>query len=480
MIPATFSTIPLKDKIPLIEFKEFTQRLPTEEEKKTWQILYPQCQTGVVCGPVSGLFVLDDDGGLAASGYPEPVTWTVRTPRGGRHYYFKWTPELDGKITTKVGLLDKVDVRGQGGYVVFYGWEKQEGEIAEPPRWLIDLLPNRGVVQRVVRQDGWLIEDLENIQPGNGTHGRTPTFVRAIGRLKSKGLSMAEICGLLQPWAEKYECSGLAELVEDQFKRYPPPGSLDGDSSLIKFVEDYTPKPWIVENLIAENTINLLVGLPESRKSWALLDLAISLAGGLSWMGRFPCEKRKVMVIDQERPKNEMQKRIKALIAGRGMTVEQFEGSLIPLAGTTIKIDLQMSYEKFYLRLEKERPDVVLVDSFKAFQTKDITSNVAMQEVMERIKDIRTKLGITFVFIFHENKNAYERNREHREISNEYVAGAAVLSEVPEGIMIVSKLDEDTSIVYHTKNSYGTKIAPVTYKVIDANEEKTAIKVEAF
>lgn len=43
-----------------------------------------------------------------------PETWTAITGRGGYHMYFRG----DGKIKNRAGIIDGVDIRGNGGYVV--------------------------------------------------------------------------------------------------------------------------------------------------------------------------------------------------------------------------------------------------------------------------------------------------------------------------------------------------------------------------
>jgi hypothetical protein len=96
---------------------------------------------GIACGP-SGLVVLDldlpghrqarrDDAAGQASGadalaglcrrlgQPVPVTFTVRTPSGGRHLYFT---AQDAGVRNSAGRLGPlIDVRGSGGYVVAQG-----------------------------------------------------------------------------------------------------------------------------------------------------------------------------------------------------------------------------------------------------------------------------------------------------------------------------------------------------------------------
>ena len=83
---------------------------------------------GVACGR-SRLVIIDLDmpGGDTAFGAlcqahqaPWPVTYTVLTPSGGRHLYFRASP--DRQITNSAGrLAPRVDVRANGGYVVGAG-----------------------------------------------------------------------------------------------------------------------------------------------------------------------------------------------------------------------------------------------------------------------------------------------------------------------------------------------------------------------
>jgi hypothetical protein len=123
---------------------------------------------GIACGP-SRLVVIDLDqakpgsrgsgrGAFAAlcqqAGSPWPVTYTVATPSGGLHLYFRADPQR--KITNAPhGLPSLIDVRGAGGYVVGAGSVIPGGSyqvqgsvlrLAPLPPWLGVLLtpPERG------------------------------------------------------------------------------------------------------------------------------------------------------------------------------------------------------------------------------------------------------------------------------------------------------------------------------------------------
>jgi hypothetical protein len=85
-----------------------------------WWNRWPGANIGMPTGKRSGVFVLDvDDLGALAELEAEigklPATWTVRTPSGGLHLYFR---HVEGVTNSPGALPDGIDVRGEGGYVL--------------------------------------------------------------------------------------------------------------------------------------------------------------------------------------------------------------------------------------------------------------------------------------------------------------------------------------------------------------------------
>lgn len=114
------SVIPIgKDKRPLVKWEEFQSRRPSLGDIKSWWKVYPSANVGIVTGKISGLAVVDCDSEdankrfllLAGNEFKSPI---AKTPRGGNHYYCKHT-NGQGNNT---GVLSKVDLRAEGGYVV--------------------------------------------------------------------------------------------------------------------------------------------------------------------------------------------------------------------------------------------------------------------------------------------------------------------------------------------------------------------------
>lgn len=481
-LPNTFNIIPVKDKVPQVPWREFITRQQTPEEKL--EILSKEGQKGIVTGRLSGILVLDDDGGLDETKYPIPRTWTVKTPRGGNHYYFKWNENLDSKITTKTGILEKVDIRGEGGYVVFYGWERPYylQTLAFPPQWLIDLLPNKDGSSQIVNNN-LLNQNKSNFQElWNNVHigNRDDSLYRLASSLRGRGYSYSDIMCVLIPKAREVEFD-LKEL-EIKVKsacKHEPNIQIDESQALSidDFLKDQEKVDWIVPGLIAKRSIGFVVGLPETGKTWMMIDLAIEVARGGKWLGKMPVEKAKVLFIDQERFKGETQRRFKAVISAKELHLSTLKNLYIR-CGTTIRIDLQHSFDAFKKEVAELKPDLIIVDSFVTFHTREENNRKDIQEVLERVKELRNEFGCTFLFIHHENKNAFDKEAGEPSISQ--MAGSIAIPAVAETVLTVRKHDADSSMVYHTKSTLSSTVPPFLVKVIDVNPEKTKIKVEGY
>lgn len=106
------SVIPVgKDKVPLISWKEFQERLPTKEEVENWYTKWPDANVGIVTGKISNLSIVDVEKGGDIS--PFPKTLTIKTGGGGWHLYYHYFP-----ISNKARIFPLTDIRSDGGYVV--------------------------------------------------------------------------------------------------------------------------------------------------------------------------------------------------------------------------------------------------------------------------------------------------------------------------------------------------------------------------
>ena len=114
-----FCVIPAKGKIPLVNWTEFQDVMPTDEQIEGWWAKWSDANIAVVTGKVSGNIcvvdidsykdpsVMDSIKALLPTGLTFP---TSTTPRGGQHWWFRSTEQLGDKI----GFITGCDFRSQG------------------------------------------------------------------------------------------------------------------------------------------------------------------------------------------------------------------------------------------------------------------------------------------------------------------------------------------------------------------------------
>jgi hypothetical protein len=104
--------LPATGKVPLIPWRYWQDHVPTQSSVDQWFSWYAGANTALVCG--NKLAILDfDDLELYRTWAVEKAAWantyTVATPRPGRHVYF-WVAE---EAETIVNLTPGIDVKGR-------------------------------------------------------------------------------------------------------------------------------------------------------------------------------------------------------------------------------------------------------------------------------------------------------------------------------------------------------------------------------
>ena len=216
-------------KMPLVKWKEFQSRLPTEEEVAGWFDKWPYANIGIVTGMVSGIVVFDLDSEHAVQ-YAEneggfPDTPKVKTGKG-HHVYVKH-PGFEVRNDVRKEL--DIDIRADGGYVVAppsihgngnqYNWEDCSSifdiAIAQCDPWMIDYLkevasnsntpttekpPKPSDNPNTVRKpaDGESYADIlkNGAQQGHRNH----TAAKLIGHLLGKGNDETVVWEMVKQW----------------------------------------------------------------------------------------------------------------------------------------------------------------------------------------------------------------------------------------------------------------------------------------
>ena len=457
-----FSVIPVQPggKRPLVPWVEYQSRRPTEEEIHQWWQQHPNANIGIVTGKISRIVVIDldldkDDNESGAKIYEQaPTDLIVKTGRGGYHLYYCYPEDVD-HISNRVGLLPGVDIRADGGYVVappsahssgrLYEWTRR-GKPGKLPPHLVGLLTSYTPVGRDGGEDSpkWLSDLLAGVEKGQ----RNDVCARLCGYLIGKGMPKDVVLTIIRQWNEKnrpplpdHEVAATVESVYKTARRrgaIPQNRSQDGGTgqastspfSVIN-VREYMAHhgtnqvSWLVQDWLPEATIGFVVAPPGSYKTWLTFDMAVSVATGTPFLGKYPVQRTSpVLLIQQEDFHGDIAQRLAVILQSRlDLRAEvteddQFEVKAPPEIPIYIHPDRNLRFadqvvmDALELRIRELRPALVILDPlYSAAMTDDYMTKSAEQ--MLRLKVMRDRYGCSFLVAHHTTKHAdnMERSR---------------------------------------------------------------------
>jgi hypothetical protein len=125
------------------------------------------------------------------------------------------------------------------------------------------------------------------------------------------------------------------------------------------------PVNYLVAPLITAGSRVMLYAEWATYKTFLMLHLALHLAAGRPWLGKFavPAAKR-VLYVDEEMPEYELRRRIQRLAIGAGLDAEQLPFRALSRQGLRVKDGMAKA---LLLALDKHAfdPEVIIVDSFR-------------------------------------------------------------------------------------------------------------------
>lgn len=489
-----------------------------------WWTAEPSANIGVCGGPESGIWILDVDvAGLPAMDSLEagfgalPYTPTARTGSGGLHYYFKFVEGIgDGKGALPPGI----DVKGKG-YVVAppsanangtYEWlpdlSPDEVEVAEAPRWLVDLIlgkkkkvaptpptPQRPVAslyaQRALREEeaavasapigeqeqtlnkaayslgtlvgaGKLAQDLAYetlVAAGSrmvNAQGRRPWTTRQIQAKVLHGLED----GMAHPREEALPTVSVAPVVPALNGHVEEPTTDELiPMTLADLKAGYQTTRWLVgtpkAGLIPAGGTVVMAGEPGIGKTWMMLDLALSVATGTDWLGHWPCEQGGVLLILEEEDPSTVWDRLTMLAGPRGLSVEQLLELPIRFfisAGIAL-VDREGNLNR---RLEKAitdfAPALVVMDPFRRLHGLEENDSGAMSHLFSLLRALTrvTDPALSIVIIHHLRK-ATEQLREGLD----RLRGSSDIAASVDGAFSVQGVFTQHLVLTHEKSKRG-------------------------
>lgn len=394
-----------KEKHPLTEngFKDATTDKKTIKE---WFNHFSGANIGIATGQVSGgLVIIDVDIDESAGKYGNesladwlekngcffPDTLTATTGRGGKHYYFTSTEPFG----CKVGAIDNVDIRGDGGYVVVppskhkngmeYKWDDEDEKIvsvqsdSDVEYFLHEAFKGAG-------NDKAVFEIPEEVRVG----GRNDTLFRIASSYQAQGKSDQEIIDLVIGYNEaqckpplpqdevkkilasvfgKFEKGKRKDKPKEQKEEAVAQPKAKRKRQLKKgkdLMDKDIPEPVVYvgvgrdDPLLVEGTC-ILSAKPKLGKSWFVLGLCLAICRGEEFLG-YQTKQCSCLYLDLETSESLQKKRLKKATGDKPVP------------------------DNFYLDTETDNLEDGFVDQIKNYLDQDPSIGVIIVDVFAIIR----------------------------------------------------------------------------------------------
>ena len=439
-------------KTPRIKWKTFQSVEPTEEQVTAWWTKFPDANIGLVTG--CEFFAVDADSKEAMEWCETYLTftpWRVVTSNGC-HYYYAVDKNLD--LRNFVGTKAKVDIRGEGGYVVAAGsrhasgtWYTESKIPGIPCDSYTDLpVLTQADVQRITSHnkepitaapkqlsEGALIDlslfdengDSDPIGEKTTEGSRNVECSRLAGLFFRQGYSIDETMDKCMAWnagnIPPLPDGEVAKTVDSVSKTVlrktgqsvpevtPPEKRVD---SLLFNLGQLTAEPpqepemfWGDKLLFRQSRV-LIAGAPKIGKSRFALAMGVSACTGGQFLNAQFRKPLKFMWLQAEIHRAWLPDRISQVTPNLSRDERHLLDTNLILSGR-LDLDLKGS-ERDYMAVQKaieaHKPDILCIDPIIEFSTAEENSNVEVRALLRRINALAADFDCATIIVHHTKK----------------------------------------------------------------------------
>lgn len=496
-----------RDKKPLTAngFKDATTDPAKIEE---WWSIHPNANVGVATGQISGGLVaidMDVDKEKDKDGYHTftkwcddnflilPDSWLSITGRGGYHLFYRSL----FPVPSKIGWLEDVDIRADGGYIVAppsihpngtrYEWEQdpEEYELITSDDTEVEFIFNSVLVDNKASRS-------EPLQvPDEIPEGHRDEFMFKLAcKYQAMGMSDSEMMAALTvanqerckppltekeiqkklKQAQKYQKGEVVSVGSNNLTRktYNKTGrkieeSITETDLEMPTLENFEErdKEWLIPGYMPKGCVTLLCSDGGIGKTTIWCDTLAAFTTGRTTIFdkalEIPFqtgEKRSVMYFSKEDPTEEILKR-KLREAGA-------DQKRIRCFGLDDERLSKIWYGSLLLEklVEKYKPDIVVFDTLQAFLPDgvDMAKRKDMRDALNPLNALGAKFGTSFLMVMHTNKSNSSGRQRMADSSDIWDLGRSAL---------MAGRTKDNNICYlsHEKSNYGPLQRTILFSV---------------
>lgn len=166
---------------------------------------------------------------------------------------------------------------------------------------------------------------------------------------------------------------------------------------------DPGPTPWLVEGLIVERSLTAAVGRWKTTKTYALLDVAISIASARPALGLLEVAAGPVVFVLEESGRDALWRRLDQLCRGRAIDIDELE-DLHVAPNARVRLD-DKGWQRELLAVGQEiKPRAFVFDPLARMRSpsRDENATKEMAPLIEFLRELRNETNAAPIFVQHQ------------------------------------------------------------------------------
>ena len=166
--------------------------------------------------------------------------------------------------------------------------------------------------------------------------------------------------------------------------------------------------PWLVTNFFAGGGVGVIGGAPKCCKSWLSLDMAVAVASGRPFLGRFEVPVAgPVLVYAAEDPPVEVRDRLAGIAQARGADFASLAVGLI--VEPCLRIDRPEDLDRLRRTVARIGPRLLILDPYVRLQRVDENNSTEVSAVLSSLREVSRTFEVAVVLVHHARKSSAEQ-----------------------------------------------------------------------
>jgi hypothetical protein len=202
-------------------------------------------------------------------------------------------------------------------------------------------------------------------------------------------------------------------------------------------------RPPVIHGLLRQGETMNLIAPSKTGKSWLVNDLALSIATGRVWLGKFMVERGDVLILDNELHGETTANRLPKVAEARGILSDEWVDRLHVenLRGRLADV---FNMRPYFDAIQRGRFKVIVLDAFYRFMPRDSdeNDNGTVADIYNQLDRYAAQLDCGFILIHHSTKGS-----QSEKAVTDVGAGAGAQSRAADTHLILRAHEQDGAVV---------------------------------